>query len=245
MKHRKKIIGLMAMVMLLACFAAVPVMAQAPAPCAYQGDVTMDGVASPGSIITVELADGTPVATTPDPVVVTAGSEYGVVVFQDIGTGLPAEGGTLNFYVDGLFGGTSTWQAGGGAVPVKDLDLAAITVAPVPPIVATMAATDITETSAIMRGQLTDMGTAAVVACHLEWGLTPDADDWNSGAINMNAPGNFWVNWGGATPDTTYYYKAVAVGHGTDIGDVMSFTTLPVGGEYQTFGDYLVNMFFI
>jgi len=211
----------MATVMLLACFAAVPVMAQAPAPCAYQGDVTLDGLPCPGSMTTVELADGTPVGTIPDLVVVNTDSEYGVIVPQDFGTGLPAQGDTLNFYVDGLWAGTNTWEAGG----IKDLDLAATTVAPVPPIVATLAATDITETSATMMGQLTDLGTAATVACHIEWGLTPDADNWISGPVNLNAPGTFWVNWGGATPDTTYYYKAVAVGNGTDVGDVMSFTT--------------------
>jgi len=121
MKHRKKIIGVIAVVMLLTALTAMPVMAQPPPPCAFSGDVTVNGAASPGSIVTVKLADGTPVATTPDQVVVGADSRYGVVIPQDPGTLKPAQGDTLNFYVDGLFGGSSTWAAGG----IKTLDLAA------------------------------------------------------------------------------------------------------------------------
>jgi len=121
MKHRNKIVSIIATVMLLACFAAIPVMAQVPTPCAFSGSVTLDGAVSPGSIITVKLADGTPVVTTPAVVTVTAGSQYGVVIPQEIGTGKPAQGDTLNFYVDGFLGGSDTWAAGG----IKTLNLAA------------------------------------------------------------------------------------------------------------------------
>lgn len=123
MKHRKKIIGIIATVMLLACCATIPVMAQPPTPCAFSGEVTLDGGPCPGSIITVKLADGTAVATTPPTVTVNGASEYGVVVPQDIDTSEPAQGDTLKFYVDGYLGGTSTWAAGG----IKPLDLEAET----------------------------------------------------------------------------------------------------------------------
>lgn len=113
MKHRKKIIGLLAAVALVACLVAIPALAQVPTPCAFSGDVTLDGAASPGSIITVELTDGTPVVTTPAVVVVTAESTYGVVIAQDPGTSKPAPGDTLNFYVDGFFGDSEAWTAGG------------------------------------------------------------------------------------------------------------------------------------
>lgn len=115
MKHRKKIIGVIAAVMLVTLLAAAPVMAQMP--CVFTGDVTMNGEPyEPGGVITIELADGTPVPTI-SPVIVTATSEYGAAIAQE--GGVPAEGATLNFYVDGLFGGSSTWEAG----QVKTLDL--------------------------------------------------------------------------------------------------------------------------
>lgn len=129
MKHRKKIIGLVATVMLLACFVAVPVMAQPPQPCAFLGDVTLDGEVTPGSTITVELADGTPVATMPAEVVVDAGSNYYLAIPQV--DGVPAADAALNFFVDDLYGGSDTWTAGG----YKTLNLAAETdtVEPPPP----------------------------------------------------------------------------------------------------------------
>jgi len=119
MKHRKKIAGAIAAVMLVTLLAAAPVMAQMP--CIFRGDVTMDGEPyEPGGVVTIKLADGTPVPTVV-PVVVTASSEYGAVIPQE--GGVPAEGAVLNFYVDGLLAGSSTWQAG----QVKTLDLAAET----------------------------------------------------------------------------------------------------------------------
>jgi len=113
MKHRK-IIGVMATVVLLTCLAVMPVSAAVPPlPCAFSGSVTLEGVACPGSTITVQLADGTPVVTMPAAVTVSAASSYAVVIAQDVVTELPAAGDTLNFYVDGYLGGSSTWAAGG------------------------------------------------------------------------------------------------------------------------------------
>jgi len=123
MKHRRAI-SVIAMVMLLAGLAVAPVSAQPPPmPCSFEGTVTLDGAACPDSIITVQLADGTPVATLPEVVTVFADSTYFMVVPQDVDTSLPAEGDTLNFYVDGNLGGSGTWNAGG----IKTLDLAATT----------------------------------------------------------------------------------------------------------------------
>ncbi len=117
MKHRKKIIGVTAAVMLVTLLTAVPVLAQSM-PCIFTGDVTLNGEPyEPGGVITIELADGTPVSTIV-PVIVTATSEYGAAIAQE--GDVPAEGATLNFYVDGLFGGSSTWEAG----QVKTLALA-------------------------------------------------------------------------------------------------------------------------
>lgn len=123
MKHRKKIIGVVATVMLLTALAVLPVSAAVPPlPCAFSGSVTLDGAACPGSIVTVQLTDGTPVVTMPAAVTVSAASSYAVVIAQDVVTELPAAGDTLNFYVDGFLGGSSTWEAGG----LKTVNLAAI-----------------------------------------------------------------------------------------------------------------------
>lgn len=127
MKHLKKIIGVIAGVVLLTCFVAIPAMATLPTPCAFSGDVTLDGAACPGSIITVQLEDGTPVVTMPAEVVVTVDSTHGVMIPQDPDTSKPAQGDTLKFYVDGHLatttGDMSTWAQGG----LKTLNLAAST----------------------------------------------------------------------------------------------------------------------
>lgn len=125
MKHRK-IIGVMATVVLLTCLAVMPVSAAVPPlPCAFSGSVTLDGAACPGSVVTVQLTDGTPVVTMPAAVTVSAASSYALVIAQDADTELPAEGAALKFYVDGNLattsGDTATWAAGG----LKTVNLAA------------------------------------------------------------------------------------------------------------------------
>ncbi len=216
MKHRKKIIGIIAAVMLVTLLAAAPVMAQMP--CVFRGDVTMNGEPyEAGGVVTVELADGTPVPTVL-PVEVTVTSEYGAVIPQE--GGVPAEGATLNFYVDGMFAGSSTWQAG----QVKTLDLAVATDV-MPPAVTTLAATDRTATSGRIRGNLTDLGTAATVEVYFEYGPTAALGS-TTGKLAKDTPGVFTWNWTGLTPNTTYYYRAVADGDGTTRGEIMSFTTL-------------------
>lgn len=118
MKHRK-IIGLIALVMLLACVTTIPVLAQQP--CQFKGTVTLDGASVAAGIpITAELTDGTPVGSTT--AYLDGGvSKYNMIVPQ-VG-GVPAEGATLKFYVNGYLGGTSTWNTGAN----KDLNLAAAT----------------------------------------------------------------------------------------------------------------------
>lgn len=125
MKHCKKVVGAIIVVMLVTLMTGVPVMAEMP--CVFRGDVTMNGEPyEVGGVITVRLADGTPVPTVL-PVEVTATSEWGAVIAQQ--DGVPAEGAALNFYVDGLLAGSSTWQAG----QIKTLVLAVITNGEPPP----------------------------------------------------------------------------------------------------------------
>ena len=118
MKYRK-IIGVIAMVMLLAGLAVMPVLAQ-PTVCTFEGDVALDGATCVGS--TVEARLGTTVVLTAtvaamDIDEVSHPSYYIMVIAQDLDTGVPAEGAALNFYVDGNLatttGDTATWNAGG------------------------------------------------------------------------------------------------------------------------------------
>ena len=118
MKHRK-VIGLIALVMLLACVTTIPVLAQQP--CQFKGTVTLDGASvAAGTPITAELTDGTPVGST------TAYLDGGVskynMIVPEVG-GVPAENAPLKFYVNGYLGGTSNWNTGA----TKTLNLAAVT----------------------------------------------------------------------------------------------------------------------
>ncbi len=221
MKHRKKIAGVIAAVMLVTLLAAAPVMAQMP--CIFTGAVTIDGEPyAAGGVVTIELADGTPVPTVA-PVIVTATSEYGAVIPQE--DGVPAEGDVLNFYVDGLFAGSSTWQMSA----VKKLDLAVATDV-TPPTVVTLTPVDVTDTSGRIRGNLTDLGTAATADVYFEYGPTADLGS-ATGKLAKDTPGLFTWNWTGLTPNTTYYYRAAADGDGTAYGEILSFTTLEEGVE--------------
>jgi len=118
MKHRR-VISLIALVMLLACLATIPVLAQPPL-CQFKGTVTLDLAWVAAGTPIIAMADSTQVGET------TAYIEGGVskyslfVVKTD---SVPAEGDSLEFYVNGYLGGTSTWNAGG----TKTLNLAAST----------------------------------------------------------------------------------------------------------------------
>ena len=234
MKHRR-LISVIAMVMLLAGLAVTPVLGQVPPiPCSFDGTVTLDGAACPGS--TVEARVGATVVGT---VTVTAGSMYFLVVPQV--AGVPAEGATLEFYVDGFLGGTSTWEAGG----TKTVNLAAVSgVVPEAPTVVTNAATSVGTTTARTNGNLTDLGTATTVACYFELGTTT-AYGSTCGPINMTATGSFSCDWTLSLPDTTYHFRTMAVGDGTSYGADMTFTTLEEAPpeEPLSFADWLYNEF--
>lgn len=116
MRKQLKIVTVIATVLLLTCLSVVPVAAQ-PAVCRFAGTATLDE--NPGTTVTAELEDGTVVGGPVD--VDPADSSYYMLIPQ-VG-GVPAEGATLNFYVDGFLGGTDTWNAGG----IKTLDLVAVT----------------------------------------------------------------------------------------------------------------------
>jgi hypothetical protein len=95
----------------------------------------------------------------------------------------------------------------------------------VPPSATTMAAGNVTTASAILNGNLTSLGSAGNVSVNFEWGATPAYG--NVTAIQtMNSTGTFSASLSGLTANTTYYYRAKAVGDGTSYGGNVTFTTI-------------------
>ena len=97
---------------------------------------------------------------------------------------------------------------------------------PTAPTVATSAATSVEPTTATLNGSLDSLGTAGSVVPYFEWGTTTDYGN----PIDM-APGtpsgNFSAILANLTPNTTYHFRAKAVGDGTNYGVDMVFTTPP------------------
>jgi len=92
------------------------------------------------------------------------------------------------------------------------------------PTVSTEAATGVESTSAILVGDLTDLGTAGSVDVSFEWGLTASYGNETTPQTRTSI-GTFSEGITGIAPDTTYHFRAKAVGDGTAYGDDFSFTT--------------------
>jgi len=100
---------------------------------------------------------------------------------------------------------------------------------PTPPTVETVGATDITVNSALLEGNLTDLGTALSVDLSFIYGETADCTDGETGVVVETSPSSYNITLDGLSPDTLYYYKAKAVGDGTAYGAAESFQTLGGG----------------
>ena len=96
----------------------------------------------------------------------------------------------------------------------------------VPPSVTTNDATDITTTSAILNGNLTSLGAASSVNVSFEWGLTESYGNETTPPTAMTATGPFSFDLGSLNSDTTYHFRAKAVGDGNIVyGADKSFIT--------------------
>ena len=91
-----------------------------------------------------------------------------------------------------------------------------------PPSVITNATGDITADSAILNGNLTAMGTAASVTVSFEWGNTTSYGNETPAEV-LNALGVFSGNITGLNSNTTYHFRAKAVGDGTSYGNDTTF----------------------
>ena len=95
-----------------------------------------------------------------------------------------------------------------------------------PPAVNTTNVTDVAVTSAKMSGNLTSLGTAAIVNGSFQWGISPGVYSNETASQAITAAGSFSIGLTGLQPGITYYFRAKVVGHGTSYGVEASFITL-------------------
>ncbi len=95
---------------------------------------------------------------------------------------------------------------------------------PKAPEVATKDATGIAINGAKLNGELTNLGTATTVNVSFQWGKTSGyySNETTPQPMNMNVSFSFVIT--DLTPDTTYYFRAKAVGDDTSYGDEKAFT---------------------
>ncbi len=94
------------------------------------------------------------------------------------------------------------------------------------PMVLTLDARNGTQDTAIVRGNLLDLGSATGVQVSFEWGVSP-AFGQETAPETLLAPSVFQASLEGLNPGTTHYYRAKAVGNGTVLGETLTFQTSP------------------
>ena len=112
----------------------------------------------------------------------------------------------------------NTWMVGSAMYGRAD---------PVPPTVVTNAETAVTAYSATLNGNLNGLGTASPVQVSFEWGLTPSYG-FETTPQDVYATGPFNSGLSGLAPNTTYHFRAKAVGDRGSYGSDIIFTTTPL-----------------
>jgi len=93
-----------------------------------------------------------------------------------------------------------------------------------PPSVTTNTASGITTTTATLNGNLTALGTATTVQVSFEWGLTTSYGNTTTPQPKTST-GSFNSSLTNLTSNTTYHFRAKAVGDGTAYGSDQQFST--------------------
>ncbi len=96
------------------------------------------------------------------------------------------------------------------------------------PVVITTATANLTDSSATLSGNLSNLGTASSVNISFQLGTNSGFYSNETTAQSMNSPGSFTFALGSLTPGATYYYRAKATGDGTVYGDEKTFRTSPI-----------------
>jgi parallel beta-helix repeat protein len=144
----------------------------------------------------------------------------------------------LNFHIIGDLGESSDIYFSGGILSGISGPISAtwtgdtvLIPPPEPPVVDTIAATDITQTSATLHGHLVSLGDYASVSLSFVWGPDSEADpadypyEVTATPASLDVPGAFSAALDGLDSDTPYYYRAKATGSVTVYGDEESFIT--------------------
>jgi len=102
------------------------------------------------------------------------------------------------------------------------------TVPQAPIEVSTSSASDVTSTSAVLRGYLSGMGPYTTVTVSFNWGNNTALGN-TTGSQVLYGPGPFSIPVSGLAPNATYYFRAVArpdvVGVSPSYGSISSFST--------------------
>jgi len=230
---RAKVITCVTLFILL-ILGAVPAYAQEvpPLPHAFYGTVKINDAPAPVATQVEARGEGVKTGIEGNPIWTTAVGVYGspdplgpkLVVQGDI-----LDGAIITFWINGVKADqTAAWHSGA----VTELNLT-VTIPTQPPTVTTEEATNITTNSAKLNGNLTSLGTAASVDVSFLWGTSSGIYPNETTPQAMTAAGAFSASLSGLSANTTYYFRAKAVGDGTSHGTEKSFTTRttpPAGG---------------
>lgn len=97
-----------------------------------------------------------------------------------------------------------------------------------PPSVVTVDATGVAEDVATLNGDLTSLGTGSSVDVSFQWWTDSSSYLTETAKQALTATGAFSFVLTGLEPDTTYHFRAKAVGDGTDYGSAQSLRTPPL-----------------
>jgi hypothetical protein len=99
-----------------------------------------------------------------------------------------------------------------------------------PPSVATIDATGVAADVATLNGDLSDLGTGSSVDVSFQWWTDSSSYLKETDKQALTGTGVFSFELTDLEPDTTYHFRAKAVGDGTDYGSARSFKTPPLPG---------------
>ena len=106
------------------------------------------------------------------------------------------------------------------------------------PTLTTTEVSEITPTTAVSGGNISDDGGAAVTARGVCWSTDQSPNINDSKTTNGNGKGSFNANITNLLPNTTYYVRSYATNsEGTGYGSIFSFTTFQEDGSAGTFTD--------